>query len=347
MNVLLVTGIFPPDIGGPATFVPRLASFLAECGDTVTVMTLADEPPAQHRLPYKVIAIRRGTPLAFRVALTVVTVCRLAFRADVVLANGLFPEVGLACFISRRPVVCKVVGDPAWERSVSRGWTRLTFEDFQSGADSWPARLQSSVRDRIMRRVDAVIVPSEFLQTIVRGWGVRPERTTVIYNGVPLGAVTAELDAIGDVFTLVTASRLVPWKRVDGIIDALAEMNDPRVRLVVVGDGPERENLEKHAEQVGVGDRVDFKGRKSPEATQAIMASGDIFVLNSTYEGLPHVVLEAMSHGLPVIATDGGGTREVIERGGGLLVGTGRDDFVEALAQLRDDEALRRQLGGA
>ena len=91
--------------------------------------------------------------------------------------------------------------------------------------------------------------------------------------------------------------------------------------LVVVGDGPLRDDLIAQAKRLGVDDRIAFAGAVAKERVPAYLRACDVFVLNSTYEGLPHVLLEAMAAGLPVIATAVGGSREIIEDGtNGLLI---------------------------
>jgi glycosyltransferase involved in cell wall biosynthesis len=113
--------------------------------------------------------------------------------------------------------------------------------------------------------------------------------------------------------------RLVPWKQIDRLIEALSECDE--AGLVIVGDGPERGRLENLAQRNQVADRVYFAGQRNKEETFALMAACDLFVLNSSYEGFPHVVVEAMAVGLPVIATAVGGTPELVNDGeNGLLV---------------------------
>jgi glycosyltransferase involved in cell wall biosynthesis len=118
---------------------------------------------------------------------------------------------------------------------------------------------------------------------------------------------------------VVTVGRLVPWKRIDHLIEAVTECKD--TGLVVVGDGPERGRLEDIVWKNQLTDRVYFAGQKSKAETFVLMAACDLFVLNSSYEGFPHVVLEAMSAGLPVVATAAGGTPELVSDGeNGLLI---------------------------
>ena len=96
---------------------------------------------------------------------------------------------------------------------------------------------------------------------------------------------------------------------------------------------------------MGTRNRLYWAGSRKKEDTQALIAGCDIFVLNSTYEGLPHVVLEAMALGLPVVATAVGGTPEVVQQGrNGVLIPPDGGGLTEALKRLCSDGKERRRL---
>jgi len=114
---------------------------------------------------------------------------------------------------------------------------------------------------------------------------------------------------------------------------------------LICGDGPERTQLEQLAKDLGVTDRIYFAGQRNRKAALALMADCDIFVLASTYEGLPHVVLEAMSLGLPVIATSVGGIPELVQDGEtGVLIEDGDAETLSAavLRLIASPELLQR-----
>ncbi len=113
-----------------------------------------------------------------------------------------------------------------------------------------------------------------------------------------------------------------------------------------MGDGPERQRLEEVARDRRLADRVYFAGQRSKEETFALMAACDLFVLNSTYEGFPHVVLEAMRAGLPVVATDVGGTPELVRDGeNGLLISPNANgDLSKTLMKLLTSSEERQRL---
>ncbi len=146
---------------------------------------------------------------------------------------------------------------------------------------------------------------------------------------------------------VVTVGRLVSWKQVDQILEAISRVHS--AGLVIIGDGPERTNLEEQGKALGIADRIYFAGARSREETLSMMAGCDVFVLNSTYEGFPHVVLEAMGMGLPVIAKVSGGTPEIVidGRNGRLLESSDARALSEVLSGLLSVPDQRRQIAEA
>jgi glycosyltransferase involved in cell wall biosynthesis len=347
MNVLIVTGIFPPDVGGPATYVPTVAQALAGRGHQVTVVTTSERAVERDGdRPYRLLRVSRSRGRPLRRAAVVAAVIRGGGRADVVFANGLYPETVLANVALRKPLVFKVVGDWAWERAVNRGWTRESFAQFQRTPHRGRVGALVRLRDVCLRRAAAVVTPSRYLAGVVAGWGVPEGRVRVIPNAVaprdtPPGAFVRPATR----FRLITIGRLVPWKNVDRIMKVLSLLGS-QVGLVVVGDGPEERSLRTLARRLEIEDRVWFAGRVAPENVFGLLRGSDVLVLNSTYEGLPHVVIEAMWAGVPVVATAVGGTPELIEHGTtGLLVPPAADRALRrAIQRLLADSARRRMM---
>jgi glycosyltransferase involved in cell wall biosynthesis len=348
MKLLLVTGIFPPDHGGPAGYIPRIATELARRGHSVRVVCASDRLDHDDRgYGFPVHRIRRGLPPPLRQVRAIAAIYRWSREADAVLVNGLRLEAMAATRLSGTPAVHKVVGDIAWERARNRGWFSGTLDEYQAAAKGPRLRLLDWLRTTGLRGAARVIVPSRYLERIVSGWGVPAGRTTLVYNAVEPRAAAAAGEAALPPFagrTVVTVCRLVPWKGVEGLVQALRALDG--ARLVVVGDGPLRARLEALAVEAGVGERVLFTGGVPQARVREIVRQADVFVLNSSYEGLPHVVLEAMAEGVPVVATDAGGTGELVEHGvTGLLVEVGNGEaLVAAIRAVLDDPATARRL---
>jgi glycosyltransferase involved in cell wall biosynthesis len=348
MNVLVVTGIFPPDHGGPASYVPRIAAALARRGHRVEVVCLSDRVDHHDSdYPFRLHRIQRRLFWPWRIVLTTFTIWRTIWHHDLIYVNGLGAESALAALLAGRPAVHKVVGDYAWERATSRGWFRGTLDEYQTSAKPGRLRLLDWVRTFPLQLANQVIVPSEYLRKIVSGWGISKNKIRVIYNAVECAAASPVISPMPRPWhrkTLVTVCRLVPWKGVDGLIRLLSDL--PDTRLIVVGDGAMRALLESEAQSYGVAERIQFLGRLPQDAVRRCLEHADAFVLNSTYEGLPHVVLEAMAAGVPVIARNAGGTSEVVEDNvTGLLVPVGDTSALKAaIERLWREPALGRQL---
>lgn len=322
MKVVIATPLYPPEIGGPATYAHLLEKELPHKGVSVEVVKFGEV---------------RHLPRALRHYQYYARVYQAARDADLVFAldpvsTGL-PAL-LAARRARRPFVLKVVGDYAWEQGVQRCGVSMLLDEFTK-ASRVPllVSILRMVQRQVARRATRVIVPSEYLREVVMAWGVAPEQVSVIYNAVempPLGELPEVVKDLQKPF-VVTAGRLVPWKNIDGVIDAMNRV--PDLALVVAGDGPERAKLEERAR--ALGDRVIFTGQLPHAELLAVMKAADVLVLNSSYEGLSHLLVEAVLLNVPVIATRAGGNSEVIRDGvNGALVPVGDTDaLVRALSQ--------------
>jgi glycosyltransferase involved in cell wall biosynthesis len=337
-SVLFVTGIFPPDPGGPATYVPRVATALSSRMNVLGVITTSAVERTDEEYPFRVVRIPRANRF-LRFLRVVSTIRRLAKDADVVYANGLVFETILTCkVLGRKRVAVKVVGDLIWERAQLAGETALTIDEFQTARHGPIPRLLRALQSWYTRRADVVITPSEYLARIVEGWGVPRERVRVVYNAAE--ARIAEAASPNPTFDVVTVCRLVPWKGVEALIRIAKKRG---WSLNIVGDGMQRDAL---AALAGGDEKIRFAGRVPAERVRDEIRSARVFVLNSTYEGLPHVVLEAQAARVPVVATDAGGTGEAVLDGRtGLLVPVGDDVALEeALASILESRSKGSEL---
>lgn len=148
---------------------------------------------------------------------------------------------------------------------------------------------------------------------------------------------------------MLLAGRLVYQKGVDLLIRALGELQHLAWTLYLVGDGPHRPALEDLASELGIADRVEFKGWLDGDALAPQYQDANLFVFPSRHEGMPNAVLEAMASGLPVIASQIAGSEELVVPGEtGLLVPSEDIDALrEALQTLLPDAARRKMMGAA
>lgn len=346
MKILLVSGIFPPDHGGPASYVPTIAKGLQQQGhEVIAVVTLSDRVDHDDRhYGFPVVRLRRTRIRLFRWLQTIREIGRLSRQADVVYLNGLVLEGILAAkFLARRPAVVKVVGDLIWEKARNSGTCNLELDEFQRVPLPLRCRILRDLQGWYTALADAVITPSSYLAGIVTGWGVDTSRIHVVYNAVVLSPATRS-QVVPSHQDLITVARLVPWK---GLVDLIEVTGDLGLRLRIVGDGPLRGELEALAQQRGA--MVSFAGHVAHNRIPDEIRSAQLFVLNSSYEGLPHIVLEAKAAGVPVLASSAGGTPETIHHGvdGWLVPVNDKVALAAAIQRLLGDDAARAELAQA
>lgn len=347
MRILIVSGIWPPDIGGPASHGPAIARFLAERGHAVAAVVSA--AGAVSGADFEVRVTRRDRPLPVRMAAGAATLANAVRGVDVVYATGIYHRVAAACAIAGTPLVLKLVNDPAYERSRNWGRTTSTLEAFQSVDARDPvARVLCVARDRALNSARELIVPSEYLARIVRSWGVLAP-VTVISNPAVVAPSTRSRAQLRDELgmqgpTAVFAGRLVRQKNLELAIEVMRGLQG--LRLVIIGDGPERPALMRSVAAAGVEDRVSILPAVSQQQAGDWMRAADVTLLPSDWENFPHAVVESLAQGTPVIATAVGGVPEIVEhdRTGWLVGGGDRTALTDALRHFVGDESARLRL---
>jgi glycosyltransferase involved in cell wall biosynthesis len=346
MNVLVVSGIWPPDVGGPASHAPELAAFLRSRGHGVEVVTTADVAPEAPVFP--IHAVLRSTPVGVRHARGAALIARRARSADVVYATSMISRAGLGSTLARRPLVLKLVADAAYERAKRQGLFAGSLAEFQEARGPRIASLRLA-RDLALRRASQVVCPSTFLRELSLGWGLAAEKVTVVPNAIPpLPALRSADEVRGELGLaqplLAFAGRINAQKALEVLLEALAQVDGPT--LALAGDGPERERLEAQATELGLDGRVRFLGARTRTEVLELFRAADASVLTSAWENFPHTVVEALAVGTPVLATAVGGVAEVVRDGkNGLLVRPGDPvAFAEALRRYLEDEQLRERL---
>lgn len=351
MRVLIVSGIWPPDVGGPASHAPDVAAFLAARGHRVEVVVTAAVAPASR--PYPVRYTSRRLPVGLRHAHGLLLIARRALHADVIYTTGMFGRSGLAALLTRTPCVVKLTGDPAFERLRSRGAVGGDVESFQGSARGVSAAALIRLRDLVLRRASHVYTPSAHLRDLAIDWGVAADKVTVLPNPLPGELPGESRDALRSRFgfglpTLVFAGRLTAQKSLPTLLGALEAVDD--VDLVIVGDGEEHGAIEAEIAQRRLGDRVRLLGARPRSTVLELLLAADAAVLSSSWENFPHGVVEALAVGTPVIATAAGGVTEVVrDDENGLLVPIGDVDALAAAIRryVSEPELAERLRNGA
>jgi glycosyltransferase involved in cell wall biosynthesis len=338
VKVLVVSGIWPPDVGGPASHAPELAAWLVERGHHVEAIVTADGPPAETGYPISFVS--RALPRGVRHVEAARRIAQRARHAEVVYSTGMFTRSFAGAELARTPRVVKLTADPAFERARRAGIVDGAEVDFATVG--LRASALRTIRDLGVRRAAHVVCPSSYMVELAVSWGARPEQVTQLPNPAPRAADAASA-TLADRPALVFAGRLTAQKEVGLAFEALSAV--PEAHLSIVGDGPDRVRLEQLMEELGLGDRVHFLGPLPRSEALGLMRAADVVILSSAWENFPHGVVEALAVGTPVVATRVGGVPEIVVDGeNGLLVEPGdAAAFGAALRRLLDDQPLRER----
>jgi len=295
VRALLVSGIYPPDIGGPATYIPKLERYLVENAWSVRVVSLLN---GKKFLTFSSnrFFVGRNLPLPIRIFLTTLMINVESKNADCVFANGLHQEVAMATCFSNKYKVAKIVGDPIWERYQNKSKLAIGINEFNESIEaSMSIRLQRKFLVWALNRFDVVVCPSRELCNFVKKWGVR---SSVIYlpNGVEIEKSRPQGNREYDI---VLVGRLVKWKNIDLLLNACRNL---KLRVIIVGDGPERVNLERIAAESN--SKVTFLGQVDSNEISKILSNCKVYVTLSSYEGMSFSLLQAMSLGMLAVVSD-------------------------------------------
>ena len=309
MRVLIATGVFPPEGGGPATYSKTLLDELPKRGIAISV------------LPYR--EVRKYPKVVRHVAYFFMLLAR-TFREkpDIIYAQdplsvGL--PAALVSFVTRKKFLLKVVGDYAWEQASARFAYTDTLESFQTAELSFIPALMRGIERWVAMRAERIVVPSKYLGRIVSMWGIPKKKIVIVYNGIEAETVGLKQVIRGLLKfrgkLVISTGRLVPWKGFEGLIRVHAKLVQKfeDLRLLIIGTGPDANRLEALVRNLGVEESVIFTGNVERAAALRYMRAADVFALNTRYEGFSHVLLEASTIGVPIVTTRIGGNPELIE----------------------------------
>jgi glycosyltransferase involved in cell wall biosynthesis len=222
------------------------------------------------------------------------------------------------------------------------GYMLSDFTARTLGAEHPSARADRKLEARVFRCAQRCVVTTESMAATVAAYGVERERVHVIPNYVDTERLSPAAAAIQSA-RVCFVGRFDEQKNLFALVDSMAGID---AELVLVGDGPQAEALRARAAERGV--RAEFTGRVPHAKLADVINGSSVFVLPSHFEGHPKALLEAMSCGAAVLATEVPGIREVVRHGEtGWLCGTGAADLAAGLRTLLADPPLRARLGRA
>lgn len=325
-----------PEGGGSERYIETIASAIVQQGHQVTIACAehggAPREETRNGIRYR----RRGSKLDVYLR----TFTRLLFRrygkVDVVIdvQNGL---PFFTRWATRKPVIVLV-------HHVHREQWPVVYPGLIGTVGWW---IERWLAPRMYRKSPYVTV-SQASRAELMELGVDADRIHVVYNGVDRAALTSVARSADP--NIVVLGRLVPHKQVEHALNAVAALRGEIANLTIdiVGDGWWRDNLERHAAQLGISDRVTFHGFVSGREKIDALARAWVMALPSLKEGWGIVVLEAAGQGVPTVAyRSAGGTTESIKSGTTGVLAETPEEFTAALQKVLTNLDYRAELGAA
>lgn len=350
---MLVTRL--DQLGGAEVQAFRLARALVQLGAEVMICGAYKKGSIQEdggvrllRIPLYDFLPRYAGGMAY-LLLTFSRLWHVRRGYDLIHAHGIVHSAPAAAIIGsvlKKSVIATVLGG---------GGDVATYGDVATLRRAYFSRL----RRRLLMKVARYVALSEQIGSELLGLGLDGRRVVSIPNGVDTSvfypwvgdrrALRRKLGLSEEDKMVIFVGRFVPGKRVDLLIAGLRQVRErvPEARLVLVGDGPLRPELEQIVVRLGLDSSVIFAGNRSDVA--AYMQASDLFVLPSEAEGMSNAVLEAMACGLPVLVSDCEGNRELVTDGlDGIVFPRGSEkSLAQKIEALLLDTACAQRLARA
>lgn len=247
-RILITTGIFPPDIGGPATYSKLLFDKLSKQGFQIKILTYGNKEQSQKNI----FIVSGKWPKGLKHLIYFLKVLFLGFNSDIILVadssfGAAFVSV-LATKIIRKKIIVRVTGDYVWEQGVQRFGVIDNMDDFQNNEYGFIISLMRRMQNFSLKNSSLIISPSGYLKKIiVNKWGINSDKVIKIYNAFEINFSLNDEIKNNKELTIISVGRLVPWKCFDNLIEVFAKLlvTNPNINLYIVGVGPDLDKLKK------------------------------------------------------------------------------------------------------
>ncbi len=340
-KIILATGIFPPDIGGPALYCQKLAEYFFSGGAEVLVFTYGKRFSGSDK--YRIFGISRLWPYGLRQAVYFLKLAARAGKSDAILAFDSL-GAGLPAVLSGKlfgnKVVIRMGGDFIWEKSAESGACRATMAEFYRRELHTDYPVLFRLIKFVLKNSDSIIFTTEFQRDIfTRYYGLDAGRIAVIGN--VFEKEPGKIQAIPiDPKTILWAGRFIKLKNLEFLLRVFKRLadHDDNLVLKLIGDGPEFERLKVKSRKSKVEDNVRFVGSLSEDSLAEEIKKSYFCVLPSLNEISPNFALKCLSLNKPIVITQETGIKKEFP---GLMYADPKNEesFYQAMLRLLDENS--------
>jgi glycosyltransferase involved in cell wall biosynthesis len=346
MKILILTGLFPPDIGGPAIYTERLANKFVENGIEVEVICYSDSQETDSQeYDFPVTRISRNHYLPLRYFLYFWSSLKKAKNVEIIYVQDLFSSGIPAALVKRffrKKLAIRLGGDFLWEKAIENNWTKKPLREYYQQPKNYYERLLIWLSQRVLNTANLIIFSTDWQKEIFsENYKIGREKIKVIQNPFPEITPIAESSANQKI---IFHGRLVKLKNVDFLIRAFNQVlkNQPDLQLEIIGQGPRKKNLEKLIKELNLERKVIIKEKVSHQ--QLIKEIGQCFlmIIPSLTEVSPGLVLECIKIKKPLLLTKETGFYERFKNVLIFIDPFNQKDLINKINYLLDKENYRK-----
>ncbi|MCD4761044.1 glycosyltransferase family 4 protein [bacterium] len=306
MKIVIATGIFVPEIGGPATYAPKIAKEFLDLGHQVKVITYSDKAEFEQdkQLPYQIVRVKRGNKLLnywhYYQALK-----KHAENADIIYAFDHF-SAGMPsakfCQKYKKPLYIRVGGDFIWERHLEASNNLVTLHEFyKRGFHKKLEGKRFRLIEWVFHQATGIIFTTEFQKNIFQEYyNLSPVKLLVIHN--PVDLPTEKVDRKKANKEIIFAGRFINKNNIKILITAFSELEDKSFKLILIGEGPLKLKLESLIKEKKL-DNVLIENKLSRQDLKNRFAKSYLVVFPSLTDISPNTMLECLSINVPFISS--------------------------------------------
>ncbi|MBT3419276.1 MAG: glycosyltransferase family 4 protein [Candidatus Magasanikbacteria bacterium] len=305
MRILIATGIYPPDIGGPATYTHMIAKKFAAEGHDVFVLSYGDKQASFSEKGVQVSLVSRTSNVLVRYMAYFGQLWRLSKHVDVMYAHDLV-SVGLCAALVRSVrssfrLIIRLGGDFLWEKAYAQSFTTRPLSTYYDSSKNMTERFFMKIYKYVLLKTDHVVFSTSWQQKLYNRF-FSVDSSSVIMNAFPdVSPCIYDSSERTSMRRVLFAGRLIELKNITRLCQVVSSIE--KVTLDVVGTGPQKDSLSQYIASLPSNVGISFLGYVPHDELLESFCSYDIIVIPSITEVSPHLLLEAIARGIPVLLT--------------------------------------------